>query len=224
MKNLSTTTSVAIQLLETAISVMEKEAPFQNREENDVLSTLKDAYKQIALKVNQTSATSAPQDKTINVYTDGACKGNPGPGGFGVVIERNGARKEFSKGYRHTTNNRMELMAVLFALHSLIESNSIQRDAKIVITSDSKYVTNAFHQKWIEKWKNNDFSTIQNPDLWKLVSEKTDKLNEMGVNLEFTWIKGHAGHPQNERCDQLAVNASCSANLLVDKKYESSNN
>ena len=109
----------------------------------------------------------------------------------------------------------------IFALHTLIESGDIQSGSKVVITSDSKYVTDAFLLKWTEKWKRNDYSTIQNPDLWKLVCEKTDKLTEMGVSLDFVWIKGHAGHQQNERCDRLAVEASTSDRLLVDKKYES---
>ena len=222
MKNLSTTTSVAIQLLETAISVMEKETPFQNDKENNILSLLRTAHNEIFDVLNDQQAANT-DSKVINIYTDGACKGNPGPGGFGVVIEKNGDRKEYSKGYRHTTNNRMELMAVLFALHTLIENGDAKSGGKIVITSDSKYVTNAFQMKWIEKWKKNDYSNIQNPDLWKLVCEKTDKLTEMGVSLDFVWIKGHAGHPQNERCDRLAVEASTSDRLLVDKKYESLN-
>lgn len=219
MKNLST--AVALQLIETAINVMEKEAPYQNRKENEVLSIMKNSYKEIISKLNETAEESKTESKTINIYTDGACKGNPGPGGFGVVIESDGVTREYSKGYRHTTNNRMELMAVLFALHTLIESGDIQSGSKIVITSDSQYVTKAFHLKWTEKWKRNDYSTIQNPDLWKLVCEKTDKLTEMGVSLDFVWIKGHAGHQQNERCDRLAVEASTSDRLLVDKKYES---
>lgn len=219
MKNFST--AVALQLIETAINVMEKEAPYQNRKENEVLSIIKNSYKEIISKLNETTEESKAESKAINIYTDGACKGNPGPGGFGVVIESDGVTREYSKGYRHTTNNRMELMAVLFALHTLIESGDIQSGSKIVITSDSKYVTNAFQMKWIEKWKKNDYSNIQNPDLWKLVCEKTDKLTEMGVSLDFVWIKGHAGHPQNERCDRLAVEASTSDRLLVDKKYES---
>lgn len=219
MKNFST--AVALQLIETAINVMEKEAPYQNRKENEVLSIIKNSYKEIISKLNETTEESKAESKAINIYTDGACKGNPGPGGFGVVIKSDGVTREYSKGYRHTTNNRMELMAVLFALHTLIESGDIQSGSKIVITSDSKYVTNAFQMKWIEKWKKNDYSNIQNPDLWKLVCEKTDKLTEMGVSLDFVWIKGHAGHPQNERCDRLAVEASTSDRLLVDKKYES---
>ena len=222
MKNLSTTTSVAIQLLETAISVMEKETPFQNDKENNIFSLLITAHKEIFDVLNDQQATNT-DSKVINIYTDGACKGNPGPGGFGVVIESDGVTREYSKGYRHTTNNRMELMAVLFALHALIENGDAKSGGKIVITSDSKYVTNAFQMKWIEKWKKNDYSNIQNPDLWKLVCEKTDQLTEMGVSLDFVWIKGHAGHPQNERCDRLAVEASTSDRLLVDKKYESLN-
>ena len=148
----------------------------------------------------------------IEIYTDGACSGNPGKGGYGIVMkvpEKN-YEKRFSKGFRLTTNNRMELLAVIVALEKL---KSTEND--IHIYTDSKYVADAINQKWIFGWIKKGFKNVKNPDLWKRLVPliKAHKIT-------FHWIKGHAGHPENEICDQLAVKASQSENLLVDEFFE----
>ena len=148
----------------------------------------------------------------IEIFTDGACSGNPGKGGYGIVMkvpEKN-YEKRFSKGFRLTTNNRMELLAVIVALEKL---KSTEND--IHIYTDSKYVADAINQKWIFGWIKKGFKNVKNPDLWKRLVPliKAHKIT-------FHWIKGHAGHPENEICDQLAVKASQSENLLVDEFFE----
>ena len=137
--------------------------------------------------------------KKINIYTDGACSGNPGPGGWGAILEYNGNKKEISGGEANTTNNRMELTALISALELLKEP------CEVVVTSDSKYVLDALSKGWAKSWQKNNWKRSNkqpalNPDLWEklLVQEKRHKLS-------YVWIKGHAGHKQNERCDELAV-------------------
>ena len=154
--------------------------------------------------------------KEINLYTDGASSGNPGPGGYGVILKYNDQVKELSGGFRRTTNNRMELMAVVEGLKSLKEKCIVN------IYSDSKYIVDAIEQEWIYKWKNlgwkrNKKQKLLNPDLWKKVY---DLLQKHEVNL--FWVRGHNGHPENERCDFLAVKASQQPNLPADKYFESS--
>ena len=154
--------------------------------------------------------------KKVHIFTDGACSGNPGPGGYGIVMELvgNSYKKELSEGYRKTTNNRMELLAVIVALEQL-KSN----DLEITVFSDSKYVVDAIEKKWIQTWIKKRFKDVKNPDLWrrflKIYQPKTTK---------FTWIKGHNDHPQNERCDALAVVASKKENLLIDEGYDTEEN
>lgn len=148
----------------------------------------------------------------IEIFTDGACSGNPGKGGYGILMrvpEKN-YQKTFSKGYRKTTNNRMELLAVIVALEKLKSA-----DNDIHIFTDSKYVSEAINQKWIFGWVKKDFAKVKNPDLWKRFYPlfKTH-------NPNFHWIKGHSGHPENEICDQLAVKASQAENLEIDKFFE----
>ncbi len=154
------------------------------------------------------------KDNRIIIYTDGACKGNPGPGGYGIImtLENNPYRKEFSKGFRLTTNNRMELLAIIDALKKVKRKN-----ADIVIVTDSKYVSDAINKGWLEKWKMRAFKRIKNPDLWK----ELDRLLQQH-QVQFVWLKGHNGHPENEKCDRLAVKAaSAPANKLnIDKGYE----
>ena len=135
---------------------------------------------------------------TIEIYTDGAAKGNPGPGGFGVVMRSGEHEKEISSGFFYTTNNRMELLAVIVALESLKRKRS-----QVLVYSDSKYVVDAINKKWVDKWKKRSWLRVKNPDLWKRLLKV---LNEHDVT--FFWIKGHNDHPENERCDQLAVEAS----------------
>lgn len=150
----------------------------------------------------------------VHIYTDGAAKGNPGPGGYGVVMEWVGKpyKKEFSAGYRLTTNNRMELMAVIVALEQLKKPMT-----NALVVSDSKYVVDAVEKKWVFGWEKKGFAGKKNPDLWNRFLKIFRQ-----HNIEFKWIKGHSQHPQNERCDALAVEAAISSNLLVDKFYESS--
>jgi|TARA_B110000444_G_scaffold99166_1_gene93972 ribonuclease HI len=151
-------------------------------------------------------------DNIINIHTDGSSRGNPGPGGYGIVMEhlQTGYFKEFSQGFRKTTNNRMELMAVIEALKKLKKT-----DSNIVIYTDSKYVSDSVEKKWVFKWKKNNFKNKKNIDLW------SEFLNIYpSYTIRFIWIKGHNNHPQNERCDYLAVEASKKSNLLIDEIYE----
>ena len=145
--------------------------------------------------------------KKVNIYTDGACSGNPGPGGFGIILEYKGKTKEVSKGFKHTTNNRMELLAVITALEMLKEP------CEVLVTSDSKYVVDAINKGWIYSWEENgwvksDRKPVLNVDLWEHLVVLLD-VHE----VTFKWIEGHAGHPENELCDKLAVNAYKSDNL-----------
>ena len=137
--------------------------------------------------------------KRVQVFTDGACSGNPGPGGWGAVLRYNGVEKELSGGEAETTNNRMELCAVIFALEALKEPCEVE------LYSDSQYVCNALKLGWAKKWRSqgwmrNKKEKAQNPDLWERLLNLCDR-----HQLEINWVKGHAGHPENERCDRLAV-------------------
>ncbi len=137
--------------------------------------------------------------KTVEIFTDGACSGNPGPGGWGAVLRFAGKEKELSGGEKETTNNRMELTAVIKALSALKEP------CKVMLTTDSKYVCDAINQRWVYGWRANgwrkaDKKPALNVDLW----EELLPLLETH-EVEFLWVKGHAGHPENERCDALAV-------------------
>ena len=139
--------------------------------------------------------------KQIELYTDGACSGNPGPGGYGAVLKYGNAEKELSGGERETTNNRMELMAAIVGLEALKEP------CQVTLTSDSKYLVDAIEKKWLENWQRRgwrkaDGSPALNRDLWERLQTQLDR-----HDVTFRWIKGHAGHPYNERCDRLAVEA-----------------
>lgn len=148
----------------------------------------------------------------IHIYTDGAAKGNPGNGGYGVVMELVGTnyKKEFYEGFRHTTNNRMELLAVIVGLEKIKNPN-----AKVLVVSDSKYVVDAVEKKWVFGWEQKGFKDKKNPDLWMRFL-KIYRQHQ----VDFKWIKGHNNHPQNERCDELAVMASGLPNLSIDAFYE----
>ena len=146
----------------------------------------------------------------IRIFTDGAAQGNPGPGGYGVVMKYNNHVKELSQGFRLTTNNRMELMAVIVGLEAIKKEG-----IPITIYSDSKYVVEAVEKGWIWNWQKKNFAKKANEDLWQEYIILHNRLKP-----RFVWIKGHAGHPENERCDQLAVQAANSSGLLVDKWYE----
>ena len=146
----------------------------------------------------------------IKLFTDGAAQGNPGPGGYGAILKYGGHSKELSQGYRLTTNNRMELMAVIAGLEAIKKLG-----IPVTIYSDSKYVVEAVKQGWIWGWEKKDFKNKKNPDLWKryIILHKKYK-------PEFVWVKGHAGHLENERCDELAVAAARDFDLHVDEAYE----
>lgn len=149
----------------------------------------------------------------IVIYTDGAAKGNPGPGGYGAVLLFGAQRKELSAGFRRTTNNRMELLAVIVALESLKTDKY-----PVEIYSDSKYVVEAVEKRWVFGWKQKGYKGKKNSDLWNRYLVQHAKYNP-----KFFWIKGHAGYPENERCDELAVAASTSRNLEIDTIYEQEN-
>jgi ribonuclease HI len=146
----------------------------------------------------------------VTAYTDGAASGNPGPGGYGVVLEAGKHRKELYGGYRRTTNNRMELLGAIVALESLKSPGT-----EVTIVSDSKYVVDSVEKGWLFEWEKKGFVKKKNPDLWKrfLVAYRKHR-------VRFQWIRGHNGHPQNELCDQLAVAARDQPDLPADEAYE----
>jgi ribonuclease HI len=147
----------------------------------------------------------------IELFTDGASSGNPGPGGFGVILRSGSHYKELSAGYRKTTNNRMELLAVIAGLEAIKKPNQA-----ITIYSDSKYVIDAIEKKWVFGWVQKGFAGKKNKDLWLRLLPLL-KVHQ----ITFVWVKGHNGHPENERCDELAVAASKQKELLVDQIFES---
>lgn len=133
----------------------------------------------------------------VDLFTDGAAKGNPGPGGYGAILRSGTHEKELSGGFYHTTNNRMELMAVIVGIEALKSGCSVR------VVSDSKYVVDAFNARWIDGWKRRGWAKVKNPDLWKRLLKAMEP-----HQVRFEWIKGHNDHPENERCDRLAVAAS----------------
>ncbi|MCD6475024.1 MAG: ribonuclease HI [Anaerolineaceae bacterium] len=150
----------------------------------------------------------------VTIYTDGSSRGNPGPGGYGVVLKTPEYRKELSGGFRKTTNNRMELMGVIEGLKAL------KRPCKVRIYSDSKYIVDAVNQGWARRWKANNWKRNKkekalNPDLWKQLLNLLDT-----HDVEFVWVKGHANNTENNRCDRLAVAAGRKPNLPADTAYE----
>ena len=148
----------------------------------------------------------------IEIYTDGSAKGNPGKGGYGIVLLYKGRRKEISEGFRLTTNNRMELLAVIVAIEA------IKKDLEnITVYSDSKYVINAVEKGWLFNWEKTNFNKKKNPDLWIRFLKAYRK-----HKILFKWVKGHSNNTENERCDYLAVSASENQNLSVDSWYEKS--
>ncbi len=152
----------------------------------------------------------------IIIYTDGAAKGNPGPGGYGVVLLSGNHRKELSAGFRLTTNNRMELLAVIVALESIKKP-----EHEVVVYSDSKYVVDSIEKGWLQNWVKKGWKkpngTVKNVDLWRRILPLL-----ASHRPRFQWVKGHANIPENERCDQLAVKASEKSNLPMDQGYEAS--
>ncbi len=155
------------------------------------------------------------EKKKITIYTDGACIGNPGPGGYGAVLLYNDHRKELSGGYRKTTNNRMEIMAAIVALRAL------KTPCTVTLYSDSQYLVNAMMKGWAKKWRafgwmrNKDKDPAVNPDLWAEMLELCEK-----HEVEFKWVRGHSGNMENERCDFLSVQAAKVDGLPADTEYE----
>ncbi|HTF80872.1 MAG TPA: ribonuclease HI [Cytophagales bacterium] len=147
----------------------------------------------------------------IVIYTDGACSGNPGPGGFGTILTFMGHEKEISAGFRLTTNNRMELLAVITGIEAVKDPKH-----EILIVSDSKYVVDAINQGWLKGWIAKNFNKVKNADLWMRYYRAS-----RGKKIHFKWIKGHAGHHFNERCDVLATTAAAQppSTLLIDQGY-----
>ena len=139
--------------------------------------------------------------QAINLYTDGASSGNPGPGGWGAILKCGSLTKELSGGFSLTTNNRMELLAVIKGLEAIKWDN-----AEVHVWSDSSYVVKAINENWIAKWQAKGFAKVKNPDLWQRFLQLYSR-----HRVTFHWIKGHAGHPENERCDALAVEAGAGA-------------
>ncbi|MFY7987269.1 MAG: ribonuclease HI [Flavobacterium sp.] len=148
----------------------------------------------------------------VHIYTDGAAKGNPGPAGYGVVMEMVGTpyKKEFYEGFRLSTNNRMELLAVIVGLEKLKNPKT-----KVLVVSDSKYVVDAVEKRWVFQWEKINFKAKKNHDLWMRFLKVYRK-----HQVDFQWVKGHNSHPQNERCDALAVMASQQEKLSIDEFYE----
>lgn len=166
----------------------------------------------IRLNTNLTGSSEGVMKK-IYIYTDGACRGNPGPGGFGALLCYGEHRKELSGGFKNTTNNRMEIMAVLAALKAL------KQPCSVVLCSDSKYVIDALSKGWAEKWRAAGWMRTRkdkalNADLWEQVLSEVSK-----HSMEYIWVKGHDGHPENELCDKLAVSAAEGSNLPDDVGY-----
>ena len=147
----------------------------------------------------------------ITVYTDGASSGNPGPGGYGIVMKYGAHRKEISEGFRLTTNNRMELLAVIVALETLKFNQ-----CNVTVYTDSKYVADSVTKGWVFQWVKKDFKGKKNRDLWERFLKEYAK-----HHVRFVWVKGHANNIENERCDRLAVAAAAGSNLKTDVGYES---
>ena len=144
----------------------------------------------------------------IEIFTDGSSKGNPGPGGYGIVMRYGDKTKEYSEGFRRTTNNRMELLAVIRALDKLK-----RYDIPVIVYSDSKYVIDSIEKGWVFNWVKTGFRGKKNEDLWRRYLDLHSKFD-----IEYSWVKGHAGHPENERCDVLATSATYNN---IDTVYES---
>ena len=153
-------------------------------------------------------------DPTVLAFSDGAALGNPGRGGYGVVLKYGEVSKELSGGYRYTTNNRMELLGAIIALEAL------KRRCRVILTTDSRYVVDGISEGWAEKWRSNGWmrgkqGKALNPDLWARLLDVASR-----HDVTFKWVRGHAGHLENERCDRLANKAAQGTNLAADDKYE----
>ena len=172
-----------------------------------------DSKLESSVKPGSSNKQIPDSDNRIIIYTDGACINNPGQGGYGVVIINGEARQELSAGYQFTTNNRMEMMACIVGLQKL------EVPSPVSLYSDSQYVVNGISKGWAKKWQANDWMRSQrkpakNIDLWKQLLALCEK-----HDVEFIWVKGHAGNPENERCDELANKAAMQKDLLIDEAF-----
>ena len=153
--------------------------------------------------------------QSIQMYTDGAARGNPGPGGYGVILMSGSHRKELSQGYRKTTNNRMELMAVIAGLEAIKK-----KGMNITVYTDSQYIAKAINEGWLKNWIATQFKGgKKNKDLWMQFQELAQE-----HHIKFVWVKGHADNPFNNRCDELATTAADGTDLLIDEEYEKDKN
>ena len=164
----------------------------------------------------ETHAAEAKPLHEVEIYTDGGCINNPGPGGYGAILVHKDRRKELSGGFRRTTNNRMEILAAIKGLEAL------RGRCRVTVYSDSQYLVNAVEQGWARRWEANCWRRNQkeraiNPDLWERLLSLLDK-----HRVRFKWVRGHAGHPENERADELARSAALGKNLAIDEMYERS--
>ena len=154
------------------------------------------------------------ENRQITIYTDGSCLGNPGPGGYGVVLLYGDHRRELAGGFRETTNNRMEMMAAISGLEALKET------CRVTLYSDSKYLVDGMERGWAKRWRANGWKRNRreraiNPDLWERLLSLAEK-----HEVEFKWVRGHAGIPENERCDELAVESAQNTDLPIDSGYQ----
>jgi ribonuclease HI len=166
------------------------------------------------LLISSITLKSSESYKQVTIYTDGGCIGNPGPGGYGVVLLYGARRRELSGGCQYTTNNRMELTAAIRALEALKEP------CNVVLFSDSQYVVNGVMKGWARRWRSNGWRRnkdefAENPDLWEQLLQLCDK-----HSVRFEWVRGHDGNSENERCDQLAAAAARGTHLQVDSGYK----
>lgn len=160
------------------------------------------------------TTTQTAAQKSVTIYTDGACLGNPGPGGYGALLIFGEHRKELRGGYRRTTNNRMEIQAAIAGLEALTEPCSVE------LYTDSKYVVDAIEKGWAKRWRANNWrkakkEPAKNPDLWAILLELCEH-----HQVKFRWVKGHAGQPENERCDEIARTSAQGSDLAIDAGYE----
>jgi len=167
--------------------------------------------------------------KIIKIYTDGSCRGNPGPGGYGILLKYKNSQKQISEGFRLTTNNRMELLAVIVALKSLkLDSSVTFKKFKLEIYSDSKYVIDAVNLGWAKKWQSNNWRRAKNKpalntDLWEQLLELIEKIEKASHLISWYWVKGHSGQIENEICDKLALESSKALNLSEDRAFFQNN-
>lgn len=221
MEKINATTLAAAKMLQAATAMMRENAGNLNEFENEILNALLDAGVKVNKAITLWERQDAPCTRTEKIYTDGACSGNPGPGGWGLVRIADGDDDnkilKQSHGYRRTTNNRMELMAAIAALELFRVSKT-----EIEIVSDSKYLTDAINKGWLDSWAKDGFEKPANADLWQYLHRMLKKVRHEGHTVTFTWVKGHAGHKWNEMADDLAVSAANQQKdkLSIDEEYE----